>query len=168
VYVWPTSSTVVGTACVVVSAEFTVSWKLALPVAEAASVTVTVNVVVASVAVGVPLICPLVVLKLIPAGSVPPLNAKVYGVVPPLAVTGVNGVYAVFTVSDLLATACVTTSAPFTVSWKVALPVAVAASVTVTVNVVVPSVAVGVPLIVPLVVLKLIPVGSVPPLKAKV
>jgi hypothetical protein len=72
-----TVSTVVGTAWVVVSAEFTVSWNVALPVADAPSVTVTVNVVVPSVAVGVPLICPVVVLKLIPAGSVPPLKAKV-------------------------------------------------------------------------------------------
>jgi hypothetical protein len=163
-----TVSDLFATACVTTRAPFTVSWNVALPVADAPSVTVTVNVVVPSVAVGVPLICPVVVLKLIPAGSVPPLNAKVYGTVPPLAVTGVNGVYAVLTVSDLLAMACVTTKAPLTVSWKVALPVAEAASVTVTVNVVVPSVAVGVPLICPLVVLKLIPAGSVPPLKAKV
>jgi hypothetical protein len=151
---------VVGTACTVVSAGFTVRLNVLLEVAVAASVTVTVNTVVVSVAVGVPLICPVVVLKFIPAGSVPPLKAKAYGVVPPLAVTGVKGVYAVFTVSAVVGTACAVVRAEFTVRLKVALPVADAASVTVTVNTVVTSVAVGVPLICPVVVLRLIPAGN--------
>jgi hypothetical protein len=92
VYAVFTVRLLLATAWVTVSAPLTVRLNVLLEVAEAPSVTVTVNVVWASVAVGVPLICPVVVLKLIPAGGVPPLRAKVYGVVPPLAVTGVNGV----------------------------------------------------------------------------
>ena len=41
----------------------------------AASVTVTVKVVVASVVPGVPLSCPVLVLKFIPGGSEPPESA---------------------------------------------------------------------------------------------
>ena len=155
-----TVSALLGTAWVTVSGPFTVRLNVLLEVAVAASVTVTVNTVVASVAVGVPLIWPVVVLKFIPAGS-DGLSPKVYGVVPPLAVTGVNGVYGVLTVSTVVGTACVVVNAGFTVRLKVAFPVAEAASVTVTVNVVVLSVAVGVPLICPVVVLRLIPAGSV-------
>jgi hypothetical protein len=87
-----TVSALLATACVTTRAPLTVRLKVAFPVAVAASVTVTVNTVVAKVAVGVPLIWPVVVLKFIPAGKVPPLKAKAYGVVPPLAVTGVKGV----------------------------------------------------------------------------
>jgi hypothetical protein len=136
-------------------------------IAPAASVTVTVNVVVTSVVVGVPEISPVAVLKFSPVGSVPPLKVKVYGVVPPLAVTGVKGVAATSTVSVVVGTAWVVASAGFTVRLNVLLEVAVAASVTVTVNTVVVSVAVGVPLICPVVVLKFMPAGSVPPLNAK-
>jgi hypothetical protein len=78
-------------------------------VAAAASVTVTVNVVVASAIVGVPLTRPVAVLKLIPFGSVPPVSANVYGRVPPLAVTGVNA-NAVLTVPVVLGTAWVVLS----------------------------------------------------------
>jgi hypothetical protein len=160
-----TVSTLLATACVTTRAPFTVRLNVLLDVAVAASVTVTVNVVVVSVAVGVPLIWPVVVLKFIPAGS-DGLTPKVYGVVPPLAVTGVNGVYAVLTVNAFVGTAWVVVSGPLTVRLNVLLEVAVAASVTVTVNVVVLNVAVGVPLICPVVVLKFIPAGSVPPLNA--
>lgn len=159
-----------GTACVVERgglAAFTVSWNVFDDVAPTASVTVTVNVVAANVAVGMPLTWPVVALKLTPAGSVPPLIANVYGTVPPLAVTGENAASAVFTVPVLLATACVVVSAALTVRLNVFDEVALAASVTVTVNVVVASATVGVPLTCPELVLKLIPVGRVPPLRAK-
>src|SRR5262245_48721697 len=85
-----TVPTRLATACVVVSAVLTVSENVLADVAFVASVTVTVKVVAASVAVGVPLTCPVVVLKAMPAGSAPPDKAKLYGVVPPVAVTGVN------------------------------------------------------------------------------
>jgi hypothetical protein len=78
--------------------------------APAASVTVTVNVVVASVAVGVPLTCPLLELKIIPLASVPPVSANVYGGIPPLAVTGVKAACGTLTVPVVLATACVVVS----------------------------------------------------------
>ncbi len=157
---------VVATAWVVESATLTVSVNVFDEVALAASVTVTVNVVAASVAVGVPLTCPLPVLKLMPAGSVPPVSANAYGVVPPLAVTGVNAGIGVPTVPALLATACAVVSAPFTLSENVFDDVTAAASVTVTVNVVAASVVDGVPPTVPVAVLKVMPVGNAPPLSA--
>ena len=87
-----TVSPFVATAWVVVNPEFTVRSNEAAALAPAPSVTVTVNVVVASDAVGVPLISPFAMLKLIPAGRVPPLRAKFRGAVPvPAAPTGVNG-----------------------------------------------------------------------------
>jgi hypothetical protein len=154
---------VLGTAWVVVSAPLTVSWNVCADVAPAASVTVTVNVVVASVVDGVPLTWPFVVLKLMPVGSAPPVRANAYGVVPPAAVTGMNVGIKVPIVPVVVGTACVVVSAGLTVSWNVFDEVAPTLSVTVTVNVVVASVAVGVPLTSPFVVLKLMPVGSVPP-----
>src|SRR4030042_1426121 len=159
---------VLGTACEVVSASFTVSVNVFADVADAASVTVTVKTVAASVVVGVPLTAPVLVLKLSPVGSVPPLKAYVYGGVPPLAVTGMNVGIRVFTVPVVLGTACEVVSASFTVSVNVFAEVADAASVTVTVKTVAASVVVGVPLTAPVLVLKLIPVGSVPPLHAYV
>lgn len=55
------------------------------------SVTVTVNAVYDSGDVGVPLMLPLLVLNVMPLGSVPPEIANVYGDEPPVATTGVNG-----------------------------------------------------------------------------
>ena len=57
----------------------------------------------------VPLIAPLVVFRLRPVGK-PGLMAQAKGAVPPLAVTGVNGVAATFFTNVVLATACVTVS----------------------------------------------------------
>jgi hypothetical protein len=159
---------VLGTACVVVSGPITVSVNVFADVAAAASVTVTVKTVAASGTVGVPLTAPVLVLKLSPVGSVPPLNANVYGSVPPLAVTGVNVGIRILTVPVVLGTACVVVSALFTVSVNVFADVAAAASVTVTVKTVAASGTVGVPLTAPVLVLKLSPVGSVPPLNANV
>ena len=73
-------------------------------------------------AVGVPVICPVVVLKLSPVGKLgDTANTRVPN--PPVAVTGVKGVAAVFCVRVVDATACVVTSAgsASTVSWKVLL-----------------------------------------------
>jgi hypothetical protein len=89
-YAMPTVSVVLGTACVVASAVLTVRSKVLDETADAASVTVTVNVVAASVAVGVPEIVPVAAAKLIPLGSVPPLSTNAYGRDPPAAVTGVK------------------------------------------------------------------------------
>ncbi len=50
----------------------------------AASVTCTVRLAVPAT-VGVPLITPVVALRLRPAGSVPLLSDQLYGVVPPVA-----------------------------------------------------------------------------------
>jgi hypothetical protein len=55
---WFSVRTVVGTAVVAAIAPFTVRLKVAVPVALFASVTVTVNVVVARATVGVPVIWP--------------------------------------------------------------------------------------------------------------
>jgi hypothetical protein len=49
------------------------------------SVTLKVNDVALAVAVGVPLIAPVVAFSVSPAGSVPLVNDQVYGVVPPVA-----------------------------------------------------------------------------------
>ena len=48
--------------------------------------------------------------KLKPAGSAPPLNAKLMLPKPPLAVTGVNDAAATFTMRVVEATACVVMS----------------------------------------------------------
>ncbi len=67
-----------------------------------------------------PVICPVVVEKLKPAGKVAPDSAKVNVPNPPEAVTGVNGVAAVPAVNVVLGTACVVMRvAAFTVRLKV-------------------------------------------------
>lgn len=140
-------------------------------VAMTASVTVTVNVFAANAVEGVPLIWPVRPLKLMPDGSVPPLSEKEYGVVPPLAVTGMNAGTAAFTVPVTPATApTVDNGAPAALTVRVKLfdDVADDASVTVTANVVVVSGAVGVPLIWPVLALNVKPVGSAAPLRANV
>lgn len=87
-----------------------------------ASVTRTVYVVSVSSAVAVPLISPVDVLNVIPAGKDASAefaalrNAKARGSVPPVAVTGVNAEYAIFTVRLLAATAEVVDSAGIAVN----------------------------------------------------
>ena len=74
----PTVKVVLGTACVVVSAGFTVRLKVfdeVCAVGVVWSVTVTVKVVVVRAVDGVPLICPVVVEKFNPVGRVPPDSA---------------------------------------------------------------------------------------------
>jgi hypothetical protein len=158
-----TVPTVDGTACVVENGPLTVSWKVCADTAPAASVTVTVNVVSESAAPGVPEICPVVVLKVTPVGSVPPERAKAYGVVPFAAVTGMNGVRGVPTFPVVLGTACVVVSAALIVRLNVFDAVAPTASVIVIVRTVAPCTAVGVPLIAPVVVFSVRPAGSAPP-----
>ena len=53
------------------------------------SVTLKVNDVALAVAVGVPLIAPVVAFSVSPAGSVPLVKDQVYGVVPPVAARAV-------------------------------------------------------------------------------
>jgi hypothetical protein len=101
----PAVPTVAETAWLATSVGFTVSENVLAEFAPASSVTVTVKTVVASVAVGVPLIAPVAGVKLNPAGSVPPVNANEYGVVPPLAVTGVNDAIALPCVPTFVGTA---------------------------------------------------------------
>ena len=67
---WFSVRAVDATACVAVRAPFTVSEKVAVAVALLASVTVTVYVVAELVTVGVPVIAPVVGLRLSPVGSV--------------------------------------------------------------------------------------------------
>src|SRR3954447_13064513 len=62
------------------------------------SVAVTVKAVEASKTLGIPVIWPVAVENFKPVGNVPPLNAKLMLPKPPLAVTGVTGVAAVFEV----------------------------------------------------------------------
>ena len=73
-----TVKVVLGTACVVVSAGFTVRLKALEEVCAVGvvwSVTVTVKVVVVRVVDGVPLISPVEVENVRPVGKVPPDNA---------------------------------------------------------------------------------------------
>ena len=65
---WFTVSVVAGTDCAAVTALFTVREKVAVAVAWFASVTVIVYTVCALTAVGVPVIKPVVGLRLRPAG----------------------------------------------------------------------------------------------------
>jgi hypothetical protein len=88
-----------GTDCAVTSGgTVTVNVNVLLDVSLAASVTVTLKTVVASATVGVPLIRPVVELIDTPLGSAGEI-ANAYGVVPPLAVTGVTAVIAVFLIA---------------------------------------------------------------------
>jgi hypothetical protein len=88
--------------------------------------------VVALAVVGVPLIAPVEVLKLTPAGSVGEM-LYVNVPVPPEPVTGVKGRAPMSIVRDFDAITVVAETGPLTVSWKVAEAVALDASVTVTV-----------------------------------
>jgi hypothetical protein len=65
-----------------VTAGFTTMFSDAVAVCEFASVTLVVKVLVPLV-VGVPVICPVLLLRVSPVGSVPVLIDQVYGVVPP-------------------------------------------------------------------------------------
>ena len=84
----PVRRATVAIALVAVGAGgLTIKLKLELLVALAASVTVTVSTVLACETVAVPVIWPVAVLNESPAGKVGEI-AKVYGAVPPIAVTG--------------------------------------------------------------------------------
>jgi hypothetical protein len=126
-------------------------------------VTVTVYVVVPLSPVGVPVICPVDVLKLSPAGKTGD-TANVRLPNPPAAVTGVNGVAAVFCVSVVDATACVVVRAGNASTVRLNVLALVCAgvlwSVAVTVNVVADMVAVAVPDISPVAVFKDNPDGK--------
>jgi hypothetical protein len=89
-------------------------------------------VVAALATVGVPVIAPVVVDIVRPAGRT---GRTLYasGVVPPPPVTGVKAVAAWFWVRMVVGTACVAVTAVLTVRLKVAVAVALFASVTVTV-----------------------------------
>jgi hypothetical protein len=78
-----------------------------------------------------PVIAPLVALMLRPAGRAGE-TLKVSGGVPPEPVTGVNDADGWFTVSIVVDTAVIATTALFTVSEKLEFAVAPLASVTVT------------------------------------
>ena len=153
-----------ATACTVITGPaLTVSANVLELVCPASSVTVTVWVAVPLSAVGVPVICPVVVLKLSPAGRLgDTANVRVPN--PPVAVTGVNGVAAVFCVRVVDATACVVTSAGNASTVRLNVLELVCAglleSVTVTVKVVADTVAVGVPEISPEAVFKDNPEGK--------
>jgi hypothetical protein len=145
--------------CVATTALFTVSLKLAVAVAPFVSVAATVYVVAARVIVGVPVIAPLLVEMLSPAGS----DGEMLYVsvpVPPVPVTGVNNAARWLSVRIFDAMDCVATTVLFTDRLKLAVAVAPLMSVTVTVNVVDALIAVGVPIIAPLVEERVSPAGS--------
>ena len=124
-----------GTVAVVVNAGYATSKSnVLLLVCDKLSVTVTVYVRVPLTAVGVPVTCPLVVLKLNPAGSVG-LIANVNVPYPPLAVTGVNVDTDVLIVNCLVATVWIVKIAggAVTVSAKILIEVCAIVSVIVTV-----------------------------------
>ena len=128
----------------------------------AASFTCTVNDAVPNV-VGVPLICPVELFSVRPAGKEPEVIVQVYGVVPPLACSVVE--YAVPVVppgSDTVVTVGGWAAAA-TAILNAFVPLLFAASVTCTVNDTVPAV-VGVPEITPVDAARLKPAGSDPAL----
>ena len=127
----PTESALLAKLSVVPKGPFTVSANDLLSVEPRLSVTVTLKVAAADVA-AVPEIVPSVVLNDRPDGRAVS-SAKVRGVVPPVAVTGLNGVTAMPAVSTGFAIASVVITAGLTVRLKVLLDVALALSVTVTV-----------------------------------
>ena len=126
----PAVRALVANTWLVVTGPFTVRLNVWGVVAPKESETVTVKVVVANAAAGVPEMMPVAVFIVKVAGRAGVI-AKVRGAVPPAAVTGVNGVTAVPAVSVVLGTAWVATTAGFTVRLKVFAEVALALSVTV-------------------------------------
>ena len=104
----PIVSIIEGTANVATKAgaDCIVRLKFLLSVADALSVMLTVNEVEVIIVVGVPVISPVLVLKLKPVGK-ELLIANVYIPVPPVAVTGLNGVTTIPTVIVLLLIDCV-------------------------------------------------------------
>jgi len=125
-------------------------------------VTLKVSETALAVAVGVPVIAPVLVFSVSPAGSVPLVNDHVYGVVPPVAASVVE--YAVPTVPlgndevviDRVAGAIVRLSVADLVC------AGLLESVAVKVSEVAVAVAVGVPLIRPVEPFRVSPAGSVP------
>ena len=111
--------------------------------------------------VGLPVMNPVVVLNVNPAGNT---GSMLYVKVPPppVAVTGANGVVTIPTFNVVEGTASVVTMAggDCTVRLNVRLPLADAVSVTLTVNVVVAVTVVGVPVTSPVLMLKLNPSGK--------
>src|SRR4030067_826349 len=126
-------------------------------VAPLASVALTVKFEVPA-AVGVPLISPVVLLRLSPAGSAPTVTAHVIGALPPLPAS--VWLYARFTVPSESDTVVITGYA-LTMIDKTLVAVALLSSVTCTVKIDIPAV-VGVPLISPVALLSVTPTGSVP------
>ena len=99
---------------------------------------------------GVPVICPVVLLKLSPVGKLGE-TVNIKGASPPVAVTGVNAVAATDCVSDLLLTDCTVSNTAIpdsTVRLNDAVAVWLPASVNVTTNVVLANAALVVPEIV--------------------
>ena len=141
-----------------------VSVKLREPGQEFASVAVMVKVA-AVVLVGVPVMAPVLVFKVRPAGSVPLVTAYTYGAVPALAAA--LDEYGVPTVSEAFSVANVSTGQIFNANVRVPLQPreSVAGKVS---EVPAPLLVVGVPLITPVEALKLKPEGSVPVVSASV
>ena len=138
--------------------------KLREPGQEFASVAVIVKVAAVAV-VGVPVMAPVLVFKLKPAGSVPLVTAYTYGEVP--APAAALDEYGVPMVSVLFNVESVSTGQIFKVIGRV--PTHPRASVAVKVSEVpAPVLVVGVPLITPVEALNVRPEGSVPLVSAKV
>ena len=152
----------VGVAAVATKAAIIPRVNVECAVPPAASVSVTVYVPEADADVGVPVICPVVVLSVKPAGSAGETE-YVTGKTPALGVTGVNGVALVPVVND--------TGVDDPVALSAALPTRVnepdatscvgeEESVAVIVNIADPDWAASVPVIAPVLVLKLRALGS--------
>ena len=118
-----------------------------------ASVTVTVSVIGANPTDGVPVICPIEVLKLRPLGNAGVI-AYVSGEVPPVADTGLVELIVTPLVKITVAESTVVDTAGLTASTKVLLDVVLLASVTVTVSTVAENAPEAVPEIVPVAVSK--------------
>jgi len=168
---WPLGRVVVVIAKA--AAALTVSVRLADFVCAGLLVSVTVNVsgVALTVAVGVPVIAPVVAFSERPAGSVPDVTDQEYGVVPPAAVS--VALYAVPTcplgrLGVVIDSGAVPEALTVRVRFAELVCAGLLASVTVNVRGVEVTAVVGVPVIAPVDALNESPAGSVPEVSVQV
>jgi hypothetical protein len=134
----------------------------------AESVARNVSATLLATVVGVPLIRPVAVFRVSPAGSVPTVSAHVYGGVPPVAASVWE--YATPTCPSLRDAVVIDSvvGAIVKVRFLVAFCVGLAESVARNVNAVFVTAVVGVPLIRPVLAFNVRPAGSVPAVSAHV
>ena len=130
------------------------------------SVTLNVNGVAVSAAVGVPLMAPVEVFSVKPAGSVPEVNCQVYGLIPPVAVSVVE--HEAPTMQLRVSVGAVSRPMIVRVRDTDAVCGIALESVTLKVSGVAVTAEAGVPLMAPVAVLSVNPAGSVPAVNVQV